>query len=158
MNRPNIMTSLIQSQNFHKSLASVHLFILGFDPFVFTFCWIYFFFHFRSFWMVLTGVQISPQWKTTSKSTTPSTLQLKNWWAACKKLAAMRCVHNWQSNCCLYYMLQFLMIFFLFLYQADVSPNFRSNYSETLAKLEHQYCKLLVCVHWKTVKFTLLLV
>lgn len=30
------------------------------------------------------------------------------------------------------------------LLQAKVSPNFKSNYSETLAKLEHQYCKLLV--------------
>lgn len=28
--------------------------------------------------------------------------------------------------------------------QAKVSPHFKSNYSETLAKLEHQYCKLLV--------------
>lgn len=28
--------------------------------------------------------------------------------------------------------------------QAQVSPNFRGSYCETLAKLEHQYCKLLV--------------
>lgn len=28
--------------------------------------------------------------------------------------------------------------------QAKVSPNFKSSYCETLAKLEHQYCKLLV--------------
>uniref|UniRef100_A0A3Q2DDD3 Calponin-homology (CH) domain-containing protein n=1 Tax=Cyprinodon variegatus TaxID=28743 RepID=A0A3Q2DDD3_CYPVA len=28
-------------------------------------------------------------------------------------------------------------------YQAKVSPNFKGSYSETLAKLEHQYCKLL---------------
>ncbi|XP_028819126.1 microtubule-actin cross-linking factor 1 isoform X17 [Denticeps clupeoides] len=28
-------------------------------------------------------------------------------------------------------------------YELRVSPNFRSSYSETLAKLEHQYCKLL---------------
>lgn len=28
--------------------------------------------------------------------------------------------------------------------QAKVSPHFKSSYSETLAKLEHQYCKLLV--------------
>lgn len=30
------------------------------------------------------------------------------------------------------------------LLQAKVSPNFKNSYSETLAKLEHQYCKLLV--------------
>ncbi|XP_036070195.1 microtubule-actin cross-linking factor 1 isoform X6 [Oryzias melastigma] len=34
-------------------------------------------------------------------------------------------------------------------YEADVSPNFRSNYSETLAKLEHQYCKLLEHSSWR---------
>lgn len=32
----------------------------------------------------------------------------------------------------------------LSLLQAKVSPNFKSSYSETLAKLENQYCKLLV--------------
>ncbi|CAK6977081.1 microtubule-actin cross-linking factor 1 isoform X1 [Scomber scombrus] len=34
-------------------------------------------------------------------------------------------------------------------YEARVSPNFRSNYSETLAKLEHQYCKLLEHSSWR---------
>ncbi|XP_056154000.1 microtubule-actin cross-linking factor 1 [Lampris incognitus] len=34
-------------------------------------------------------------------------------------------------------------------YEANVSPNFRSNYSETLAKLEHQYCKLLEHSSWR---------
>lgn len=31
-------------------------------------------------------------------------------------------------------------------FQAKVSSNFKSSYCETLAKLEHQYCKLLVSV------------
>lgn len=31
-----------------------------------------------------------------------------------------------------------------FFFQATISPTFRSSYTETLAKLEHQYCKLLV--------------
>uniref|UniRef100_A0A3P9H0D7 Calponin-homology (CH) domain-containing protein n=1 Tax=Oryzias latipes TaxID=8090 RepID=A0A3P9H0D7_ORYLA len=34
-------------------------------------------------------------------------------------------------------------------YEAEVSPNFRSSYSETLAKLEHQYCKLLEHSSWR---------
>uniref|UniRef100_A0A667ZAL9 Microtubule actin crosslinking factor 1 n=1 Tax=Myripristis murdjan TaxID=586833 RepID=A0A667ZAL9_9TELE len=34
-------------------------------------------------------------------------------------------------------------------YEAKVSPNFKSNYSETLAKLEHQYCKLLEHSSWR---------
>ncbi|KAJ8000014.1 hypothetical protein DPEC_G00200410 [Dallia pectoralis] len=34
-------------------------------------------------------------------------------------------------------------------YQAKVSPNFRSSYSETLAKLENQYCKLLEHSSWR---------
>ncbi|XP_071357170.1 microtubule-actin cross-linking factor 1, isoforms 1/2/3/4/5 isoform X19 [Trachinotus anak] len=34
-------------------------------------------------------------------------------------------------------------------YEAKVSPNFRSSYSETLAKLEHQYCKLLEHSSWR---------
>ncbi|KAM4630179.1 microtubule-actin cross-linking factor 1 isoform 2-T2 [Polymixia lowei] len=34
-------------------------------------------------------------------------------------------------------------------YEANVSPNFKSNYSETLAKLEHQYCKLLEHSSWR---------
>ncbi|KAM9384120.1 microtubule-actin cross-linking factor 1, isoforms 1/2/3/4 [Pholidichthys leucotaenia] len=34
-------------------------------------------------------------------------------------------------------------------YEAKVSPNFRINYSETLAKLEHQYCKLLEHSSWR---------
>lgn len=34
-------------------------------------------------------------------------------------------------------------------YEARVSPNFRSNYSETLAKLEHQYCKLREHSSWR---------
>ncbi|XP_053190365.1 microtubule-actin cross-linking factor 1 isoform X6 [Scomber japonicus] len=34
-------------------------------------------------------------------------------------------------------------------YEARVSPNFKSNYSETLAKLEHQYCKLLEHSSWR---------
>lgn len=38
------------------------------------------------------------------------------------------------------------MTFYCPLLQANVSPNFKSSYSETLAKLEHQYCKLLVSV------------
>lgn len=37
------------------------------------------------------------------------------------------------------------------LLQAKVSPNFKSNYSETLAKLEHQYCKLLVSLTLRAV-------
>lgn len=43
------------------------------------------------------------------------------------------------------YMFFFFNLFFKpsFL-QAQVSPNFRGSYCETLAKLEHQYCKLLV--------------
>ncbi|KAM3858524.1 microtubule-actin cross-linking factor 1, isoforms 1/2/3/4/5 [Diretmus argenteus] len=34
-------------------------------------------------------------------------------------------------------------------YEAHVSPNFKSSYSETLAKLEHQYCKLLEHSSWR---------
>ncbi|KAL2080392.1 hypothetical protein ACEWY4_024185 [Coilia grayii] len=34
-------------------------------------------------------------------------------------------------------------------YEKSVSPNFRSSYSETLAKLEHQYCKLLEHSSWR---------
>ncbi|KAM6959202.1 microtubule-actin cross-linking factor 1 [Aplochiton taeniatus] len=34
-------------------------------------------------------------------------------------------------------------------YEAVVSPNFKSSYSETLAKLEHQYCKLLEHSSWR---------
>ncbi|XP_076157599.1 microtubule-actin cross-linking factor 1 isoform X8 [Alosa pseudoharengus] len=34
-------------------------------------------------------------------------------------------------------------------YESSVSPNFRSSYSETLAKLEHQYCKLLEHSSWR---------
>ncbi|KAM7373560.1 hypothetical protein PAMP_008402 [Pampus punctatissimus] len=34
-------------------------------------------------------------------------------------------------------------------YEAKVSPNFKSSYSETLAKLEHQYCKLLENSSWR---------
>ncbi|XP_035476316.2 microtubule-actin cross-linking factor 1 isoform X21 [Scophthalmus maximus] len=34
-------------------------------------------------------------------------------------------------------------------YEAQVSSNFRSSYSETLAKLEHQYCKLLEHSSWR---------
>ncbi|XP_036948799.1 microtubule-actin cross-linking factor 1 isoform X23 [Acanthopagrus latus] len=34
-------------------------------------------------------------------------------------------------------------------YEAKVSPNFKNNYSETLAKLEHQYCKLLEHSSWR---------
>ncbi|XP_061903360.1 LOW QUALITY PROTEIN: microtubule-actin cross-linking factor 1 [Entelurus aequoreus] len=34
-------------------------------------------------------------------------------------------------------------------YEAKVSPNFKSNYCETLAKLEHQYCKLLENSSWR---------
>ncbi|XP_061753221.1 microtubule-actin cross-linking factor 1 isoform X6 [Nerophis ophidion] len=34
-------------------------------------------------------------------------------------------------------------------YEAKVSPNFKSNYCETLAKLEHQYCKLLEHSSWR---------
>nr|XP_033493655.1 microtubule-actin cross-linking factor 1 isoform X18 [Epinephelus lanceolatus] len=34
-------------------------------------------------------------------------------------------------------------------YEAKVSPNFKSSYSETLAKLEHQYCKLLEHSSWR---------
>ncbi|KPP70600.1 microtubule-actin cross-linking factor 1-like, partial [Scleropages formosus] len=33
--------------------------------------------------------------------------------------------------------------------QSTISPNFRSSYSETLAKLEHQYCKLLEQSSWR---------
>uniref|UniRef100_G3NBA0 Microtubule actin crosslinking factor 1 n=1 Tax=Gasterosteus aculeatus TaxID=69293 RepID=G3NBA0_GASAC len=34
-------------------------------------------------------------------------------------------------------------------YEAKVSPNFKSSYCETLAKLEHQYCKLLEHSSWR---------
>ncbi|KAM6899613.1 microtubule-actin cross-linking factor 1, isoforms 1/2/3/4/5 [Xenentodon cancila] len=34
-------------------------------------------------------------------------------------------------------------------YEAQVSPNFKGSYSETLAKLEHQYCKLLEHSSWR---------
>ncbi|XP_046874566.1 microtubule-actin cross-linking factor 1 isoform X2 [Hypomesus transpacificus] len=34
-------------------------------------------------------------------------------------------------------------------YETNISPNFRSSYSETLAKLEHQYCKLLEHSSWR---------
>uniref|UniRef100_A0A673B7Q9 Microtubule actin crosslinking factor 1 n=1 Tax=Sphaeramia orbicularis TaxID=375764 RepID=A0A673B7Q9_9TELE len=34
-------------------------------------------------------------------------------------------------------------------YEPKVSPNFKSSYSETLAKLEHQYCKLLEHSSWR---------
>ncbi|XP_074468757.1 microtubule-actin cross-linking factor 1, isoforms 1/2/3/4/5 isoform X2 [Sebastes fasciatus] len=34
-------------------------------------------------------------------------------------------------------------------YEARVSPNYKSSYSETLAKLEHQYCKLLEHSSWR---------
>ncbi|KAM9419819.1 microtubule-actin cross-linking factor 1-like isoform 33-T33 [Salvelinus alpinus] len=34
-------------------------------------------------------------------------------------------------------------------YEAKVSPNFRSSYSDTLAKLEHLYCKLLELSSWR---------
>uniref|UniRef100_A0A3Q3LE35 Microtubule actin crosslinking factor 1a n=1 Tax=Mastacembelus armatus TaxID=205130 RepID=A0A3Q3LE35_9TELE len=34
-------------------------------------------------------------------------------------------------------------------YEAKVSPNFKSSYSETLAKLEHQYCKLREHSSWR---------
>ncbi|XP_030596509.1 LOW QUALITY PROTEIN: microtubule-actin cross-linking factor 1 [Archocentrus centrarchus] len=34
-------------------------------------------------------------------------------------------------------------------YETKVSPNFKSSYSETLAKLEHQYCKLLEHSSWR---------
>uniref|UniRef100_A0A1A8EJA6 Microtubule-actin crosslinking factor 1 n=2 Tax=Nothobranchius korthausae TaxID=1143690 RepID=A0A1A8EJA6_9TELE len=34
-------------------------------------------------------------------------------------------------------------------YEAKVSPNFKANYSETLAKLEHQYLKLLEHSSWR---------
>uniref|UniRef100_A0A8B9KP53 Microtubule actin crosslinking factor 1 n=1 Tax=Astyanax mexicanus TaxID=7994 RepID=A0A8B9KP53_ASTMX len=34
-------------------------------------------------------------------------------------------------------------------YEVPVSPNFRSSYSETLAKLENQYCKLLEHSSWR---------
>ncbi|KAL3984244.1 dual specificity protein kinase CLK1/4 [Sarotherodon galilaeus] len=34
-------------------------------------------------------------------------------------------------------------------YEAKVSPNFKSSYSETLAKLENQYCKLLEHSSWR---------
>ncbi|XP_060914958.1 microtubule-actin cross-linking factor 1 isoform X1 [Labrus mixtus] len=34
-------------------------------------------------------------------------------------------------------------------YEAKVTPNFKSSYSETLAKLEHQYCKLLEHSSWR---------
>ncbi|XP_030644544.1 microtubule-actin cross-linking factor 1 [Chanos chanos] len=34
-------------------------------------------------------------------------------------------------------------------YESRVSPNFRSSYSETLAKLENQYCKLLEHSSWR---------
>ncbi|CAB1420218.1 unnamed protein product [Pleuronectes platessa] len=34
-------------------------------------------------------------------------------------------------------------------YEAKVTPNFKSSYSETLAKLEHQYCKLLDHSSWR---------
>ncbi|XP_038580127.1 microtubule-actin cross-linking factor 1 isoform X13 [Micropterus salmoides] len=34
-------------------------------------------------------------------------------------------------------------------YEAKVSPNFKSSYSDTLAKLEHQYCKLLEHSSWR---------
>ncbi|XP_051247419.1 microtubule-actin cross-linking factor 1 isoform X13 [Dicentrarchus labrax] len=34
-------------------------------------------------------------------------------------------------------------------YEAKVSTNFKSNYSETLAKLEHQYCKLVEHSSWR---------
>lgn len=40
-----------------------------------------------------------------------------------------------------------ICVFFFFLLQPSVSSNFRSSYSETLAKLENQYCKLLVSVY-----------
>lgn len=45
------------------------------------------------------------------------------------------------------------MILYCPLPQAKVSPNFKSNYSETLAKLEHQYCKLLVSFSFKNCGF-----
>ncbi|XP_069051429.1 microtubule-actin cross-linking factor 1 isoform X15 [Lepisosteus oculatus] len=35
------------------------------------------------------------------------------------------------------------------LYESKISPNFRSSYTETLAKLEHQYCKLLETSSWR---------
>ncbi|XP_047461909.1 microtubule-actin cross-linking factor 1 isoform X19 [Mugil cephalus] len=34
-------------------------------------------------------------------------------------------------------------------YEAKVTPNFKSSYSDTLAKLEHQYCKLLEHSSWR---------
>uniref|UniRef100_A0A672I0T9 Microtubule actin crosslinking factor 1 n=1 Tax=Salarias fasciatus TaxID=181472 RepID=A0A672I0T9_SALFA len=34
-------------------------------------------------------------------------------------------------------------------YEAKVSPNFKGSYSDTLAKLEHQYCKLLEHSSWR---------
>ncbi|XP_070777395.1 microtubule-actin cross-linking factor 1, isoforms 1/2/3/4/5 [Enoplosus armatus] len=34
-------------------------------------------------------------------------------------------------------------------FEAKVSPNFKNSYSETLAKLEHQYCKLLEHSSWR---------
>ncbi|KAG7457647.1 hypothetical protein MATL_G00229410 [Megalops atlanticus] len=34
-------------------------------------------------------------------------------------------------------------------YESSISPNFRISYSETLAKLEHQYCKLLENSSWR---------
>ncbi|CAN9504242.1 unnamed protein product [Ophioblennius macclurei] len=34
-------------------------------------------------------------------------------------------------------------------YESKVSPNFKSSYSDTLAKLEHQYCKLLEHSSWR---------
>ncbi|KAJ8334746.1 hypothetical protein SKAU_G00403850 [Synaphobranchus kaupii] len=34
-------------------------------------------------------------------------------------------------------------------YESTISPNFHSSYSETLAKLEHQYCKLLEHSSWR---------
>lgn len=49
------------------------------------------FLRFRIFWSELNGAQTSPLWRTTSRSTTPSTLRWRGWWAACRRLAATRC-------------------------------------------------------------------
>ena len=57
--------------------------------------------------------------------------------------------YTWRptSFCC---ELFFVIELYCLIPQAKVSPNFKNNYSETLAKLEHQYCKLLVSLRERT--------
>lgn len=109
---------------------------------------------FRSFWSVLNGAQTFPLWKTTCRSTTPYTLQSKSWWTAYRRHAAMRYkhTHTHHLSTSLCWELPFVTnLYCPLLLQAKVSPNFKSNYSETLAKLEHQYCKLLVSLTLRAV-------